>query len=59
MAFPVDQADGVVVEGESAELFGFVLVDAAAEIAGHADVERSAGGALHYVHVVDMFFSHI
>lgn len=58
VAFPIDEAGGIVVEGESAKFFGLVLVNAAVEIARHADVQRSAGAALHEVHVVDVFFVH-
>ena len=56
--FPIDQADGVVGAGESFAFLSFVLEDAVVEVVGHADVERSAGAALHDVDVVVMFTRH-
>ena len=56
--FPVDQADGVVAVGEAFAFVGFVLVDSLGQVAGHADVERAAGGALQHVDVVAMFSAH-
>ena len=56
--FPIDQADGVVGAGESFAFLSFVLEDAAVEVVGHADVERSAGAALHDVDVVVVVAGH-
>ena len=58
VAFPIDEADGVLIEGESAEFFGLVLINAAVEITGHPDVKRAAGAALHEVHVVNVLCGH-
>ena len=56
--FPVHKADGVVAGGEAFAFVGFVLEDALDQVAGHADVERAAGGALQHVDVVAMFSAH-
>ena len=56
--FPIHQAYGVVAVGEAFKFVGLVLGHALHEVAGHADVERTAGGTLHDVDVVAMFSAH-